>query len=205
MRGIGAGDNRCSSVAFSGTCCRGEFPAAVLRPVADTGRRARPALLPGVGEIAGNMGSSNCNGVAVPALAVISTSNGREKPPVETGWVASPLVSVTKVVSEEPRRTFIACRELPSSPEISTGSSASGRKIMLFERNRHTCDRIWRSGGVGGAHRDRLKGLPHADRLEAAGDPLQLKRGGQNLNNIKRLAGSVARRDAHRALHIPAS
>jgi hypothetical protein len=86
-----------------------------------------------VGEIAGNMGSSNCNGVAVPALAVISTSNGREKPSVETGWVASPLVSVTKVVSEEPRRTFMACRELPSSPEISTGSSASGRKMMLWK------------------------------------------------------------------------
>ena len=88
-------------------------------------------LPPGVGVIAGNMGSSNCNGVPVPALAVISTSKGREKPPVETGRLARPLLSVTNVTSEDPSSTFIACCELPSSPEISTGLYASGRKIMF--------------------------------------------------------------------------
>lgn len=62
--------------------------AAVTRP----GRRARPVLPPGMGVIAGNIGSSNCNGVPVPALAVISTSK----------------LSVTYVTSEDRSSTFIA-------------------------------------------------------------------------------------------------
>ena len=133
MSGIGAGDNCGSSIISPRTCWREELLSAALRPVAGAGRRARPVLPPGVGAIAGNMGSSNCNGVAVPALAVISTSKGREKPPVETGRLTRPLLSLINVVSEATSRTFIACWELPSSPEVSTGSSASGRKIMLWK------------------------------------------------------------------------
>lgn len=88
-------------------------------------------LPPGAGAGPASIGNSNCNGVVVPALAVISTSSGRANPPVEGVRLARPLLSVTEVLCEDPNSTFIACCELPPSPEVSTGASASGRKIML--------------------------------------------------------------------------
>jgi hypothetical protein len=88
-------------------------------------------LPPGLGAIADSMGNSNCRVAPVPALAVISTSSGREKAPVEGARLARPLASVIAVFWEKPSKTFKACCELPSSPEVSTDASASGRKIML--------------------------------------------------------------------------
>jgi hypothetical protein len=88
-------------------------------------------LAPISGESAGITDSSYCNGVAVPAVAMISMSSGCASPPVEGASEANPFASLTGIDWDDPSNTFIGCCPLPPSPVPSTGLGELGRNIML--------------------------------------------------------------------------
>jgi hypothetical protein len=89
-------------------------------------------LAPTAGAGAGITDSSYCNGVAVPAVAIISISNGRAIPPVDGTKEAKPLLSLSGTDCDEPSRTFIGCCPLPLSPVPSTVEVALRKNTMLW-------------------------------------------------------------------------